>query len=126
MANMSDYLKGKQLEQAKEMISFAKSNNFAISFKDQSKDSGDARILITIYESEIIPKEIWNRPDQATWYFYLDDVKKDEGLIAIRTIGHNTKEYKKFAIFMKKVEKEFINKKIGSELVKIAREIINE
>jgi len=123
MANVGDYLKGKQLEQAKEMITFAKSNKFAITFKDQSKDSGEPRILITIYESEKQPKSIWDRVRHATWYFYINDMKQDEGLLALRAAAGYGTTHKRFATFMQKVEKEFVKTTIANEILKVAKEL---
>lgn len=105
MALLSDYLKGKQLDQAKEMSSYAKQNNFHISFKDQSKDPRP-RIMVSI-NPEGKPESIFDRKDSATWIFYIkeEDSKDDIGSYSepekLRGGGRQFNNFKRFMTAVK-------------------------
>lgn len=126
MALISDFLKSKKLQQAKEMIAYAKQNNFYLSLINQT-DETIPRIILTIYP-EGKQENIFLRVDKASWYFYTDEnSKEDFGTMADpSSLRSGGKTFKNFKIFMRNIREKFERHKKQSSLRKIAIEIVKK
>jgi hypothetical protein len=111
MVLLQDYLSGEKLEQAKKLLNFARAHGFYISLVDQSKNSLK-RVLVSVYP-EGKPKLETDHVKKSTWYFYID-ADSDFGLV-FKPHGA-PKEFKKFELFMKHIQKDSISKEAMPKL----------
>jgi hypothetical protein len=108
MAKLADVLKGKHLEQAREMLVYAKANGFETIVYNQLTNQRP-RIYIVIYP-EGKPKAFWEKNDHAVWYFYTnkENYKDNFGSVSQPEVTRGyPKSYKNFKRFMSYTKKRY-------------------